>query len=114
MIEPMTEPMWIIGPSGPTGKPDPTARPQLANLAKSTETVNVLGMMMPVAQCGSREMREGQTTAMLGHAHGKCAGGKWQDRSPLRNAQVSGMPDPAAQGSMKMMMAAEMRQRMAA
>mmetsp|Transcript_39642 Transcript_39642/g.53902 ORF Transcript_39642/g.53902 Transcript_39642/m.53902 type:complete len:233 (-) Transcript_39642:20-718(-) len=45
--DPNTEPMWIIGPSGPAGIPLPTARAQLANFAMTTEIVKVLGIMTP-------------------------------------------------------------------
>lgn len=48
MREPATEPMWIMGPSGPAGMPEPTASTQLKNLAASTERVNVLGMITPL------------------------------------------------------------------
>mmetsp|Transcript_69669 Transcript_69669/g.157517 ORF Transcript_69669/g.157517 Transcript_69669/m.157517 type:complete len:254 (-) Transcript_69669:444-1205(-) len=72
MMDPSTEPMWIMGPSGPHGRPDPTARAQEANLANNTEMLKVYGMI-----------------------------------TPLRKTEVSGMPDPAAKGSMKMMMAAD-------
>mmetsp|Transcript_755 Transcript_755/g.2427 ORF Transcript_755/g.2427 Transcript_755/m.2427 type:complete len:208 (-) Transcript_755:371-994(-) len=45
---PSIAPMWIIGPSGPTGSPDPTASKQLMNLARKTVRVKVLGMMIPL------------------------------------------------------------------
>ena len=32
---PTVAPMWIIGPSGPTGRPEPTAQAQDANLTSS-------------------------------------------------------------------------------
>ena len=44
---PMIAPMWIIGPSGPTGSPDPTAVAAERNLTAKVFMLRMLGMKQP-------------------------------------------------------------------
>mmetsp|Transcript_5083 Transcript_5083/g.11089 ORF Transcript_5083/g.11089 Transcript_5083/m.11089 type:complete len:302 (-) Transcript_5083:434-1339(-) len=44
---PIMAPMWIMGPSGPTGMPEPTAVAQLKNLITSVLKLSVFGMCTP-------------------------------------------------------------------
>lgn len=44
----MVYPMWIIGPSGPTGKPHPTAATQEKNFTASVFTLNIWRTMVPL------------------------------------------------------------------
>ena len=39
--------MWIMGPSGPTGRPEPTASAQERNLTSSVLMLNTLGRCTP-------------------------------------------------------------------
>ena len=41
-------PRWIIGPSGPTGRPAPTARAQEANLTRKVLMLNNCGIIVPL------------------------------------------------------------------
>jgi len=41
-------PIWIIGPSGPTGSPAPTAHAQEKNLTQNAVKLRTLRMTMPL------------------------------------------------------------------
>ena len=45
---PTIAPMWIMGPSGPTGRPEPTAKTHETNLIASVFTLKILRWCVPL------------------------------------------------------------------